>query len=134
MNTEILTQSIQEIQAFAEQWNTLYAEQRFDEMKMLATEDVGIANANASTSPSGLIFGQENYKKGILDAYYGKSGVEHNLLVMEYLGWEYIPLNDNSFYTIGRYTLEPDIIGVNAWLLRRETLSSPWRIYRVINN
>ncbi|WP_298769825.1 hypothetical protein [uncultured Shewanella sp.] len=109
MNTETLAQSIQsiqsiqEIKALAERWNTLYAEQRFDEMKMLATEDVGIANASASTSPSGLIFGQENDKKGIVDAYYGKSGTEHNLLVMAYLDWEYIPLNDNRFYTIGRY-------------------------------
>ncbi|WP_299495719.1 hypothetical protein [uncultured Shewanella sp.] len=134
MNTEALAQSIQEIQAFAEHWNTLYAQQKFDEMKMLATEDVGIANVKASTLPSGLIFGQENYKKGIVEAYYGQSGIEHNLLVMEYLDWEYIPLNDLTFYTIGRYTLEPNIIGVNAWLLSRETLSSPWKIYRVINN
>ena len=134
MNPEGTAQSIQEIQALAERWNTLYAEQRFDEMKALATIDVGIANVKDSTAPSGLIFGQENYKKGIVDAYYGESGKEHNLLVMGYLDWEYIPLNAHHFYAIGRYTLEPNIMGVNAWLLRRESVSAPWKIYRVINN
>ncbi|MCL1126908.1 hypothetical protein [Shewanella surugensis] len=134
MDTDTLAQSIADIQLFAEQWNTLYAAQRFDEMKLLATTDVGIANAEASISPSGLIFGRDNYKKGITDTYYGESGEEHNLLVMQYLGWEYIPLSEDTFYTIGRYTLEPNIIGVNAWLLRRETVLATWKIFRVINN
>ncbi|MCZ6802554.1 MAG: hypothetical protein O7D86_01085 [Proteobacteria bacterium] len=103
-------------------------------MKDLATIDVGIANADISDHPSSLIFGRENYKKGICEAYYGGSGNEQNLLVMKYQGWEYICLDRNSFYTIGRYTLQPDVVGVNCWLLRREPSDMQWKIFRVINN
>ncbi|MFZ2406306.1 MAG: hypothetical protein WAW41_14290 [Methylobacter sp.] len=116
---------------FAGNWNELYASERFEEMKYLATEDVGIANAEASTCPTGLIYGREAYYDGIVNAY----GKEKNLLVMEYEEWEYIPLgNDNTFYyTIGRYTLQPNVEGVNCWLLRRDAVGAPWRIFRVIN-
>ncbi|SMF26693.1 hypothetical protein SAMN02745866_01679 [Alteromonadaceae bacterium Bs31] len=124
----------QQIMAFAKNWNTLYAQERFDDMMNLATEDVGIANAGASNSPTGLIYGREAYKKGICEAYYGASGSEHNLLVMEYEGWETIPLTENTYYTIGRYTLQPNIVGVNCWLLVRETRVAEWKIRRVINN
>ena len=105
-------------------------------MKDLATEDVGIANAEASTYPSGLIYGRQAYYDGIHDAFYGISGKEKNLLVMKYEEWEYIPLGNNNtfYYTIGRYTLQPNVEGVNCWLLRRDTVGAPWRIFRVINN
>ncbi len=127
-------ENIEQIQQFAKTWNELYQAEKFDQMMDLACVDVGIANAKASTDPSGLIFGRENYKKGIVDTYYGSSGKEHNLLVMQWQGWEYIRLDDNQYYTIGRYTLEPNYVGVNCWLLRREHQDAPWRIYRVINN
>ncbi len=134
MNTEENNQSIEQIKQFAQEWNELYTAEKFDEMKELATEDVGIANAVASVSLSGLIFGQEAYKKRICEAYYGASGKEHNLIVMKYEAWEYIPLDSNTFYTIGLYTLEPDNKGVNCWLLRRHSSAAPWKIFRVINN
>lgn len=134
MQNEDLQQTIKQIKEFTQMWNELYAAKRFDDMKELATEDVGIANVQASTHASGLIFGRDAYKKGICDAYYGTSGKEQNILVMEYEGWEYIPLDKNSFYTIGRYSLQPNIIGVNCWLLNRKSPEHDWKISRVINN
>ncbi len=126
---------VAELMDFANHWNKLYAEEKFEEMKLLATEDVAIANAQASTSITGLIYGRQAYYDGIHQAYVGSSGKEKNLLVMQYDGWEYIPLGDeNHFYTIGKYTLQPNIVGVNCWLLKRESPDHPWRIYRVINN
>ena len=126
---------IEELMVFAQKWNDLYAAARFEEMKELATEDVAIANVQASTSITGLIYGRQAYYDGIYQAYVGSSGKEKNLLVMKYGEWEYIPLGDeNHFYTIGKYTLEPNIIGVNCWLLKRQSAKHPWQIYRVINN
>ena len=126
--------AIDQIKQFAKQWNELYAATKFEEMKDLATEDVAIANAAAASNPSGLIYGRQAYYDGIFQAYYG-SGNENNLLTMLYEDWEYISLGDNNtFYTIGRYSLQPDIVGVNCWLLRRESSAAPWRISRVINN
>lgn len=124
----------EQIKKIAQTWNELYQALRFDDMAELACTDVGIANAGASTEASGLIFGRDNYVKGICGAYYGTSGTEHNLLVMKYEIWEYIPLNSNTFYTIGRYTLQNSPDGVNSWLLRRDSEVDPWRISRVINN
>ena len=99
------------------------------------TEDVGIANAPESKSGTGLIYGRQAYYDGIVGAYRGSSGKEKNLLVMKYEGWEYIPMPDGlHFYTIGEYTLQPDTVGVNCWLLRRDSPAAPWRIFRVINN
>lgn len=122
---------VAELMDFAKKWNTLYANCEFEKMKGLAIEDVAIANAEASTSITGLIYGREEYYKGIVGAY----GKDKNLLVMKYDDWEYIPLGDeNHFYTIGKYTLEPDIVGVNCWLLKRESADDEWLIYRVINN
>ena len=126
---------VAELMSFAQHWNDLYKNCEFEKMKYLATEDVAIANAQASTSITGLIYGRQAYYNGIYQAYVGASGKESNLLVMKYEGWEYIPLGDeNHFYTIGKYTLEPNIIGVNCWLLKRASTEHPWRIYRVINN
>lgn len=126
---------VAELMGLAKKWNKLYAEAKFEKMKLLATEDVAIANAQASTSITGLIYGRQAYYNGIYQAYHGASGKEKNLLVMKYDEWEYISLGDeNHFYTIGKYTLEPNIVGVNCWLLKRESASSPWLIYRVINN
>lgn len=137
MNTDTNTDThlaIAQLKDFARQWNELYAATRFEEIKQLATEDVGIANTQVSVAPTGLIYGRQAYYDGIFGAYSGATGKEHNLLVMQYEGWEYIPLgNADTFYTIGRYTLEPDVVGVNCWLLRRDSCSAPWRIFRVIN-
>lgn len=132
--TEKNKQTIEQLKHFAKTWNALYATEKFEEMKYLATEDVGIANAEASTCATGLIYGRQAYYDGIYNAYYGASGTEKNLLVMKYEEWEYIPLNNDNtfFYTIGRYTLQPNVEGVNCWLLRRDTDGS-WRIFRVIN-
>jgi len=126
---------VAELMRFAEKWNRLYANCDFEEMKSLATKDVAIANVQASTSITGLIYGRQAYYDGIYQAYVGASGKEQNLLVMKYEDWEYIPLGDeNHFYTIGKYTLEPNIVGVNCWLLKRASVDTPWFIYRVINN
>lgn len=126
---------VKQLMIFAKKWNTLYAKGKFEEMKKLATEDVAIANVQASTSITGLIYGRQAYYDGIYGAYTGASGKEKNILEMKYDGWEYIPLGDeNHFYTIGKYTLEPNTVGVNCWLLKRESTDSPWFIYRVINN
>lgn len=126
---------VAELMSFAKKWNKLYAEAAFEEMKSLATEDVGIANAQASDNITGLIYGRQAYYDGIYGAYTGASGKEKNILHMQYEDWEYIPLGDeNHFYTIGKYTLQPDAVGVNCWLLKRESSDSPWLIYRVINN
>jgi hypothetical protein len=122
---------VAELMTFAQKWNTLFAEGKFEEMKLLATEDVAIANVQASDSITGLIYGRQAYYDGIV----GAAGKKHNLLVMKYDEWEYIPLGDeNHFYTIGKYTLEPEEVGVNCWLLKRASADKPWRIYRVINN
>jgi len=121
---------VEEIRKFAKRWNELYAAAKFDEMELLATEDVGIANAPASTSPTGLIYGRAAYRKGIVEAY----GTDKHILRMLYDEWEYIPLGKNQYYTIGRYTLQPNIVGVNCWLLRRASDTDPWLIFRVINN
>lgn len=127
--------SIDSVKAFAQTWNRLYAAERFEEMKDLATEDVGIANAPESRTGTGLIYGRQAYYDGIVGAYRGASGNEKNLLVMQYEGWEYIPLPDGRhFYTIGTYTLQPATVGVNSWLLRRDAAVGPWRVFRVINN
>lgn len=133
MTSEEIHEAVKQLKQFAKRWNELYAAQRFEEMKDLATEDIGIANAQDSKDSTGLIYGRQAYFKGIYDAYYG-SGKEHNLLVMDYENWEYIPLGDNHFYTIGKYTLQPNVVGVNCWLLRRDSHKDPWRIFRVINN
>jgi len=126
---------VAELKSFAQKWNKLYAETAFEEMKSLATENVGIANAQESRNSTGLIYGRQAYYNGIYGAYTGASGKEKNILEMQYEDWEYIPLGDeNHFYTIGKYTLQPDIVGVNCWLLKRESSDSPWLIYRVINN
>lgn len=129
-----LEREIAQVKDFARTWNELYARAEFEKMKELATEDVGIANAAESTSGTGLIYGRQAYYDGIVGAYRGSSGKEKNLLVMRYEGWEYTPLGDgNSFYTIGTYTLQPDTVGVNCWLLRRASTAAPWRVFRVIN-
>lgn len=134
---------VREMKAFAENWNELYKSVQFDKMKLLATEDVGIANAT-STDPSpnkaGLIIGRDAYFKGIYDTYYGASGKESNLLVMNYENWEYISVGNDqeSYYTIGTYTIypsdktQPPTVGVNCWLLKK--VDGNWLIYRVINN
>lgn len=124
------SENVEELQNFAHRWNELYAAAKFDEMELLATEDVGVANASASALPTGLIYGRAAYRKGIVEAY----GTDKHILRMVYEEWEYIPLGNNQFYTIGRYTLEPNIVGVNCWLLRRASAIAPWRIFRVINN
>jgi hypothetical protein len=134
MTSEEIHEAVEQLKRFAKRWNELYAAQKFEEMKDLATEDVGIANAPESKDSSGLIYGRQAYFKGIYDAYRGSTGKEQNLLVMDYENWEYIPLGDNRFYTIGKYTLQPDVVGVNCWLLRRDSHKDPWRIFRVINN
>ena len=140
-------ESIEQIKRFAGRWNDLYLHKEFKKMEGLATENVGIANAPDSDYPSGLIYGRDNYRKGIEDAYYGvgKDGQrldENNILEMDFKNWEYISLDDNTFYTIGKYTLtyHPEKTsgnveeGVNCWLLQRESADSQWRIFRVINN
>lgn len=125
---------IAQVKQFARHWNELYASAQFEKMKELATEDVGIAYAPESKSGTGLIYGRQAYYDGIVGAYRGASGTEKNLLVMHYEEWEYVPLgNENSFYTIGKYTLQPDTVGVNCWLLRRDEAGAPWRVFRVIN-
>ena len=135
MESNEVNEAIEQLKQFAREWNEMYAAEKFEEMKLLATEDIGIANAPASEAPSGLIYGRQAYYDGIYAAYTGTSGHEKNILTMEYEGWEYIPLGDNNtFYTIGRYTLEHNPGGVNCWLLRRDSPASPWRIFRVINN
>ena len=127
--------SIEQVKQFARTWNRLYAAERFEEMKGLATEDVGIANAPQSAAGTGLIYGRQAYYDGIVGAYRGASGNEKNLLVMQYDGWEYLPLPDGRhFFAIGKYTLQPATIGVNSWLLRRDSPADPWRVFRVINN
>src|SRR5579863_8321446 len=118
MTAAELNPAVEQLKQFAKRWNDLYATQKFEEMKYLATEDVGIANAPESKGQSGLIYGRQAYFNGIYEAYYGSNGKEHNLLVMDYENWEYIPLGDNRFYTIGKYTLDPNVTGVNCWLLR----------------
>lgn len=134
MTGEEINQAVEQLKQFANRWNELYAARKFEEMKALATEDVGIANAPESKGPSGLIYGRQAYFNGIYEAYYGSTGKEHNLLIMDYENWEYIPAGDNCFYTIGKYTLQPNVIGVNCWLLRRDSPKDSWRIFRVINN
>lgn len=126
--------AVKQLKQFAKRWNDLYAAQKFEEMKDLATEDVGIANAQESRDSTGLIYGRQAYFNGIYEAYRGSTGKEHNLLVMDYENWEYVSLGDNQFYTIGKYTLQPNTVGVNCWLLRRDSHQHPWRIFRVINN
>jgi hypothetical protein len=126
--------SIEQVRQLARTWNRLYAAERFEEMKDLATEDVGIANAPESTTGTGLIYGRQAYYDGIVGAYRGASGKEKNLLVMRYEAWEYIPLPDGRhFYTIGEYTLQPATVCVNCWLLRRDSAAGDWRVFRVIN-
>ena len=39
---------VAELMDFANHWNKLYAEEKFEEMKLLATEDVAIANARTA--------------------------------------------------------------------------------------
>jgi hypothetical protein len=134
MASEEINQAVEQLKQFAKRWNELYAALKFEDMKGLATEDVGIANAPESKDQSGLIYGRQAYFNGIYEAYYGSSGKEHNLLVMDYENWEYIPLGNDQFYTIGKYTLQPNVTGVNCWLLRRDSPQEPWRIFRVINN
>jgi hypothetical protein len=134
MASEEINQAVEQLKQFAKRWNELYAALKFEDMKDLATEDVGIANAPESKDQSGLIYGRQAYFNGIYEAYYGSSGKEHNLLVMDYENWEYIPLGNDQFYTIGKYTLQPNVTGVNCWLLRRDSPQEPWRIFRVINN
>src|SRR5579872_2888370 len=103
MTSEEIHQAVKQLKQFAKRWNDLYAAQKFEEMKDLATEDIGIANAPESKDSSGLIYGRQAYFNGIYDAYRGSTGKEHNLLVMDYENWEYISLDDNRFYTIGKY-------------------------------
>jgi hypothetical protein len=94
---EEINQAVEQLKQFANRWNELYAARKFEEMKALATEDVGIANAPESKGPSGLIYGRQAYFNGIYEAYYGSTGKEHNLLIMDYENWEYIPAGDNCF-------------------------------------
>ena len=70
---------VAQLMSFAQKWNTLYANCQFEEMKDLATEDVAIANAEASKDITGLIYGREEYYNGITSAYYGNDGSEANL-------------------------------------------------------
>ncbi len=142
ISSENTNDVIQELKKFAQHWNYLYKTEQFEEMKLLATEDVGIANAQDSNYPSGLIYGRDAYYKGIYDTYHGSDGTEKNILVMQYEDWEYIPLGDNNtFYTIGKYIIyssssvasSPNIVGVNCWLLHRHC-PDEWQIFRVINN
>ncbi|MCM8531929.1 MAG: hypothetical protein NE330_12260 [Lentisphaeraceae bacterium] len=128
-----INRSIRQIKAFAKNWNELYAAEQFEEMKLLATENVGIANAKESSYATGLIYGRQAYFDGIYGAYKGSSGHEKNLLVMDYENWEYIPLSEHSFYTIGKFSLQHSSGGVNSWLLKRQDSYSPWLIERVIN-
>jgi hypothetical protein len=139
MTPRELHPAVEQVKHFARHWNELYAARKFEEMKELATEDVGIANSQESTSPTGLIFGRQAYFNGIHGAYSGASGKEQNLLVMHFEEWEYYPLGPDEFYTIGRYTLtQPGaapLVGVNCWFLRRDPGAEParWRVFRVIN-
>ncbi|MCM8535779.1 MAG: hypothetical protein NE334_07580 [Lentisphaeraceae bacterium] len=128
-----INRSIRQIKDFAQNWNHLYATEQFEEMKLLATENVGIANSAESEYPTGLIYGRQAYYDGIYGAYTGSSGKEKNLLVMDYENWEYIPLSEHSFYTIGKFSLQQSPDGVNCWLLKRHDSYSPWLIERVIN-
>lgn len=134
---------VAEMKAFAKNWNKLYKSTEFEKMKLLATEDVQIANAT-STDPkpnkAGMIVGRDAYFKGIFDTYYGESGTESNLLVMDWENWEYVSLGNDEecFYTIGKYTVFPSnpklkpIVGVNCWLMRK--VDGKWLIGRVVNN
>ncbi|MBN3884144.1 MAG: hypothetical protein HWQ44_14530 [Nostoc sp. JL34] len=61
MTSEETKQVIEQLKQFAKRWNELYAAEKFEEMKYLATEDVGIANAKDSKEPSGLIYGRDKY-------------------------------------------------------------------------
>lgn len=148
IDTRTDSQVVTELKSFAKKWNELYQSLEFEQMKLLATKDVGIANAT-STDPSpnkaGLIIGRDAYFKGIYDTYYGVSEEgkilnEKNILIMDYENWEYISVgnDEESYYTIGKYTIfwsdkskEPTV-GVNCWLLKK--IKGNWLIYRVINN
>ena len=52
MTNEACNEVTQQIKQFAKRWNEMYAAEEFEAMKDLATEDVGIANAQASSSLS----------------------------------------------------------------------------------
>jgi len=43
MTAAEINQAVEQLKQFANRWNELYATQKFEEMKYLATEDVGIA-------------------------------------------------------------------------------------------
>jgi hypothetical protein len=60
MTSEETKQAIEQLKQFAKNWNELYPEEKFEEMKYLATEDVGIANAQNSPTLSGLIYSNKN--------------------------------------------------------------------------
>ena len=129
MSSDASPDPVDEIKQFARRWNQLYAEQRFEEMKALATEDVAIANrCDAAATPAGLIFGRQAYYDGIV----GASGPDHDPLVMDCEHWDYVPLGEHAFYTVGRFTLA-GVQGMNCWLLRRTSAEAPWLIQRVIN-
>ena len=76
MSVEADTEIVGQLKRFAQNWNELYAAGKFEEMKELATEDIGIANSGESTSPTGLIYGKQAYYDGIYGAYRGASGNE----------------------------------------------------------
>ena len=101
MTSEETHQAVKQLKQFAKRWNELYAAQKFEEMKDLATEDIGIANAPESKDSSGLIYGRQAYFNGIYDAYRGSTGKEQNLLVMDYENWEYIALATIAFIPLG---------------------------------
>jgi hypothetical protein len=68
MTNEEREQAVGQLKEFARCWNALYAAQEFEKMQCLATEDVGIANAQAATKPTGLIYGRQAYYEGICEA------------------------------------------------------------------
>jgi hypothetical protein len=142
------TNVVNEIKAFAKNWNKLYKAKEFEKMKLLATEDVEIANATSTEftpNQAGMIVGRDAYFQGIFDTYYGTTGTTKpsetakNILVMDWENWEYVSVGNDSefYYTIGKYSIywsapkEP-LVGVNCWLLQK--VKGKWLIRRVINN
>lgn len=140
---------VAEMKAFAKNWNKLYKATEFEKMKLLATEDVEIANATSTEfkpNKAGMIVGRDAYFQGIFDTYYGTSGTvipsgdQKNILVMDWENWEYVSLGNDAecYYTIGTYTIywsdptQKPVVGVNCWLMNK--VDGKWLIRKVINN